>query len=160
VDALVQQFSSDIFDDPLGSFRNDNFRLGLPTTMSLHTSYFFNQSVKVEANLLTSLASFGTRLSHNSVFALSPRIDRYWWGVGLPVSFYKGYLPRLGLAARLGPFFIGTDQLGAFTKGDELSGGDFYFGAKLHSLNLERKSRTKKFRGNKRGGKDVDCYKF
>jgi hypothetical protein len=159
-DALIQQFSEDIFGDPLGSFEADNFKLGLPTTLTVHASYHFTESVKVDANLFSSLASFGPRLTQKSVLALTPRIDRYWWGVGVPVSLYAGHQLRLGLAARLGPFFMGTDQLGAFTQSGELSGGGFYFGVKLHPLGLGSGERKNKIKGRRRGGKDVECYKF
>ncbi|MEL7220469.1 MAG: DUF5723 family protein, partial [Bacteroidota bacterium] len=102
-DALVQQFSEDIFGNALGSLRGDNFTIGLPTTLSLNTSYRFNEYIRIEANWLTSLASFGPQLTNNSVLSLTPRVDRYWWGVGMPVSWYNGNQLRLGLAARLGP---------------------------------------------------------
>lgn len=156
-DVLVQQFSEDIFGDPQASLEGNEFRIGLPTTLNFNASYRFNEHVRVDANWLTSLAAFGPRLSNNSVLSLTPRMDRYWWGVGMPVSLYNGNQLRLGLAARLGPVFIGTDQLGAFTKQGDLSGGDFYMGVKLQPFGLN-KDKDRKVKRKKKGSKNVGCY--
>jgi hypothetical protein len=112
--------------------------------------------------VLAGIAPSGASLTRNTTIALTPRIDRHWWGIGMPVSLYAMNDLRVGLAARLGPLFIGTDQLGAFTNSRQLSGGDFYVGVKFFPLGLNRNGgKGNKKRGGRRGsGKDVECYKF
>jgi hypothetical protein len=155
------QLSEDVFGDNSISRVSDEFNLRLPTTISLQATYAFTEWAKVEANVLAGIAPGGASLTRNTTLALTPRIDRHWWGIGMPVSLYAMNDLRIGLAARLGPLFIGTDQLGAFTNSKQLSGGDFYVGVKFFPLGLNRNgSKKNKKRGRRRGGKDVECYKF
>jgi hypothetical protein len=155
------QLSEDVFGDNSISRVSDEFNLRLPTTLSLQATYAFTEWAKIEANVLAGIAPGGASLTRNTTLALTPRIDRHWWSIGMPVSLYAMNDLRVGLAARLGPLFIGTDQLGAFTNSKQLSGGDFYVGAKFFPLGLNRNgSKKNKKRGGRRGGKDVECYKF
>jgi len=158
----ASQLSEDIFDDNSISRVGNEFNLRLPTTLSLQATYAFTEWAKVEANILAGIAPRGASLTRNTTIALTPRIDRYWWGIGMPVSLYAMNDLRVGLAARLGPLFIGTDQLGAFTKSKQLSGGDFFVGVKFFPLGLNRNGgKNNKKRGGRRGGgKEVECYKF
>lgn len=156
------QLSEDIFGSESASRFDDEFAIALPTTISAQATYRFTEWAKVEANLIAGISPAEVSLTRNTLIALTPRIDRHWWSIGMPVSLYAMNDLRLGLAARLGPVFIGTDQLGSFLKSDQLTGGDFYVGVKLHPLGLNRNGgKNGKRRGGRRGkGREVDCYKF
>ena len=162
LESLNQILSQDVFGDSLQSLQSNEFIVGLPTTLSFQITYRFNEWIKVEANYLTSIVSKkNVALNRSSVIGITPRMDRHWWSIGMPVSFYAGEELRLGLSARLGPVFIGTDQLGSFFKKKELSGGDIYFGVKFFPLGLGGKKGSKKGgRNHKNKGKEVECYKF
>jgi hypothetical protein len=158
---LAEQFSTDVFGSSSASRVGDEFRLRLPTKVSLQATYAFNAWAKVEANALVNVAPLGASLTSFTLLALTPRIDRHWWSVALPLSFYAGQQLRLGLAGRLGPVFLGTDQLGSFFGKKNLTGADFYLGLKFFPWNIgSGKQGKSKSKGRRSGGKDVECYKF
>lgn len=161
IDVIAAQFSRDVFQDSSASLMADDMSLRLPSTLSFQASFAFNEWARVEGVVATGLAPAGPSLDRSLLIGLTPRIDRYWWSVALPVSLYAGQHLRMGLSARLGPIFIGTDQLGSFLRKDELSGGDIYVGFKWFPLGLQKKNKGRKSRGGRAGrGKDVECYKF
>lgn len=161
IDAVIAQFSEDVFQDPAASLVSGDMRLRLPTTLSLQASYAFTEWARLEGVLATGLAPAGPSLDRSLLIGLTPRIDRYWWSVAMPVSLYAGEHLRMGLSARLGPLFIGTDQLGSFLRQDELQGGDIYVGFKWFPLGLQKKNKGRRTSRGRRGrGKDVECYKF
>lgn len=157
----AQQLSEDVFGDNSISRVGDEFTLGLPTSLSLQATYYIQEWAKVEAVYLAGIRVGNASLNRNSVLALVPRVDRHWWSVALPVSWYATDQVRLGMSARLGPIFIGTDQLGSFFRKDRLDSGDFYVGVKLFPLGLGNKGgKSRKNKGRRGKGKDVECYKF
>lgn len=159
-EAPAQQLSQDIFNDPLASLQANEMVIHLPTTLNFQAAYHFTKSIKVQGHILTSIAPAGPSLSRSTTIGIIPRIDRHWWSVALPVSFYAGDQLRLGLSARLGPFFLGTDQLGSFFKQEQFTGSDIYLGVKFFPLGLNRSGKGKARKNKKRGGKEVKCYDF
>ena len=159
---VAQQFSEDVFGTNSASFVSDEFTLGLPTSLSLQAAYNFQEWARVEAVYLSGIRVGNASLNRNSVLALVPRVDRHWWSVSMPVSLYAMDQLRLGMAARLGPLFFGTDQLGSFFKKDQLSSGDFYVGLKIFPLGLggNKGRKAGKNKGRRGRGKEVECYKF
>ena len=157
-----QQLSLDVFGDANASRVADEFTLGLPTTLSLQATYRFQEWAKVEAIYLTGIRVGSASLNRNSVLAIVPRVERHWWSVALPVSMYATDQVRMGLSARLGPIFMGTDQLGSFFRQNQLDSGDFYVGLKLFPFGLGGNggSKGRKAKGRRGKGRDVECYKF
>ncbi len=158
----AQQLSQDIFGDGTASQIADEFTLGLPTSLSLQATYRFQEWAKVEAVYLTGIRVGDASLNRNSVLAIEPRVEHHWWSVAMPVSMYATDQVRLGLSARLGPVFVGTDQLGSFFRQNQLDSGDFYIGLKLFPLGLGdgKNGKRRKGKGRRGKGRDVECYKF
>ena len=159
-EVAAQQLSQDIFNDAFASLQANEMLIHLPTTLSFQTTYHFNNWITLKGNVLTSIAPSGASLSRMTTIGIVPRMDRHWWSVALPLSFYAGEQLRLGLSARLGPFFIGTDQLGSFFKQNQLTGTDIYLGVKFFPLGLFNNSKKKSHKNNKGNGKEVKCYDF
>jgi hypothetical protein len=162
LDAAVQQFSEDVFGDASASRVGTDFTMYLPTTLGLQATYRLAEWAKIEANYLVGVRTSAGAMQRASLLAVTPRVERHWWGVGMPVSLYAGEQIRVGLAVRLGPLFFGTDQLGgSLFRSREMTGADVYMGVKLHPWNLARSSSGRGKAKNKgRSGKPVECYKF
>ncbi|MEL6657015.1 MAG: DUF5723 family protein [Bacteroidota bacterium] len=158
----AEQLSQDIFGDGTASQTANEFTLGLPTTLSLQATYRFQEWAKVEAVYLAGIRVGTSSLNRSSVLAIVPRVDRHWWSIAMPVSMYATDQVRLGLSARLGPIFVGTDQLGSFFRQNQLDSGDFYVGLKLFPLGLggNGNGKARKRKGRRGKGRDVECYKF
>ncbi|MEZ4984174.1 MAG: DUF5723 family protein [Saprospiraceae bacterium] len=162
VEEVVTQFSNDVLGNAQASLIEETFTMRLPATIGLQAAYRFNEWVKVEANLLVGLPSTQAGMQRATLLAITPRLERHWWGLSVPVSLYAGKQLRMGLAARLGPLFIGTDHLGSFFNDKQFTGTDVYMGVKLHPWGLSngKSSRTTTFKSGKKRGKTVECYKF
>ncbi len=159
---IVNQFSEDVFQDAAQSQVEDGMSLRLPTSVSLQAAYAFNEWARVEATFVGGIAPSGPSLSRSSLIGLTPRIDRHWWSVALPVSLFAGDHLHVGLSGRLGPIFMGTDHLGALFGSSQLTGADFYVGLKLFPFSKKPKAREKRAGSGKGGGggRDLPCYKF
>ncbi len=162
VGAIAEQFSEDVFGDATASLTDDGFILSLATSLSGQVRYNFNAYFGVEAAVVSALGSTRTGLRRKSVWSLSPRLEKYWWSLALPVSVHAGQEVRVGLAARLGPIVVGTDQLGSYFQAHQWDGTDAYFAIKWFPLGLNRDSNSRKRGAKRRGGrgKGVECYQF
>lgn len=159
--APAQQLSQDVFNDALASLQATEMVIHLPTTLNIQAAYHFNEWINIKGHILTSIAPDGASLSRSTTVGIIPRMDRHWWSLALPVSFYAGEQLRLGLSARLGPVFLGTDHLGSFFKQNQFTGTDIYMGVKFFPLGFNRAGKRKSHKNNKRGsGKEVKCYHF
>lgn len=158
---LTQILSQDVLGDSLVSLQANEISIHLPTALSFQVAYRFNEWIKLEGNIITSIAPKDkASLSHATTIGITPRMDRHWWSVGMPISLYAGQEVRLGLSARLGPVFIGTDEIGSFFKQDEFNSTDIYFGVKFFPLGFGRNKNKKSKNKRSKGGKAVECYKF
>jgi hypothetical protein len=159
LDALVQQFSQDVFGDAAASRSGDSFRLRLATSISGQIRYNFNPYFGVEAAVISGLGTSDAGLKRETTWAITPRMDRYWWSLALPVSLHAGREFRLGLAARMGPIVIGTDDLGSYFRANAWDGTDAYLAVRWFPLGLGNGSGRGRSRP-RRSGKGVDCYQF
>lgn len=162
LETIAQTLSEDVFSDSLASLQANEFSVALPSRLHAHVAYNFNEWAKVEASILLPLVGNDVaQLGQASVIGIVPRIDRHWWSVAMPISYYAGQELRLGLSARLGPLFIGTDHFGSFLKQKEFKSTDFYVGLKVFPFALAGggSGKSKSFKRRTKG-KDVKCYNF
>lgn len=160
VDAIIRQFSADVLADSFASLTATSFKLGLPTVLSLQWDMAITPELYVGVVWAGNVASNKGSLQQGSVLAITPRWERYWWGVSMPVTLYEWQQARIGLALRLGPFTIGSDHLGGWLGQQRLSGGDLYTAIKIFPWGLRSSQRKSASRGGARRGKEVECYKF
>jgi hypothetical protein len=113
------------------SDRQTAFTVMLPTTLQLSADYRFSEKLYVGGLWVQSLKpQQGIGWNVPSSMSVVPRYETRWFEVSMPFSLLHNYqLPTLGLAARLGPIFLGTDYLGSWFGMGKPVGSDFYFGA-------------------------------
>lgn len=159
---IADQFSEDVFNLTDASLTGNSFDLRLATTISAQVRYNATEWASVEANAFYGFRPQNAGLKREMTLAVTPRIDRYWWSLAMPVSHYPDDGIRLGLAARLGPIVLGTDKLGAFFEQQEWTGADAYLAIKWFPLGLNRSGKNKrgKKRNGRRRGNEVECYSF
>lgn len=110
-----------------------DFSIALPTTFQLNADYHVKNYVYVNAlwvqNLRTS-QSLGMKTP--SLLAISPRYERKWFEVAMPLALLDNYsVLTLGLSLRLGSVFIGSDNFGSLLNIAKPKGTDLYFGASI-----------------------------
>lgn len=110
-----------------------SFRSQLPTALNLQVDYQVNNHVYMGFTMMQSLRNIrnpsGMRV--NSQAALIPRVEYPMFEFSMPLIMAFDYRKfQLGMFARLGPFWIGTDNfLSVIGSGSTINGFDLYAGA-------------------------------
>jgi hypothetical protein len=96
--------------------------------------------------------------------AVVPRYEQRWFSFSLPIVLNDWRSLRMGVAARLGFLYLGTDNVGSFFKKEKLTGGDFYAGLKINAFSLGQREKRgyhrddgSTARGRQKRGK-IKCY--
>jgi hypothetical protein len=102
----------------------------MPTTLNLQFDYNVFKFVYVGANWSQSLrskSSIGSR--RPSYFTIIPRIETKLVEVAIPMGLMNDYRNgRMGIFVRVGPVFVGSDNIIGQLKSNNIYGADFYFG--------------------------------
>lgn len=113
------------------------FKMALPTSINFGVDYhiwkpFF---VALNGNIANLMKSREARVHDFTTVSLAPRFDHKWFGLTLPVTYnsltaVRGEAINLGAMVRLGPLFVGSNNIpGMLTK--DLYGAGMYFLLKL-----------------------------
>lgn len=162
---LIEDASQAFLGDPAASLQARAFTIGLPTALSVQldariTPYFYTSGLVVQRIKLLKYS-----LQRPSTLAVVPRFEHRWFSFSLPLVLNDWQSFRMGLAARLGFLYLGTDNLGSFFTKEKLTGGDFYVGLKINAFTFgERegsglRSSSGGSRGRQKRGK-IKCYNF
>lgn len=160
---LVEQFSQDVLNDPAASFSDDKFNMWLPGAVSLQVERAFTPAFYLNATWVQGLPISQPGVRRGSVLALTPRLEKKWYGLSFPVSIYNYQRLRTGFALRLAFLTIGSDNLGSLVHKSDFYGTDFYMAIKLNPFGLQglfKGSGGHKVRKFKGKGKDLKCYQF
>ena len=162
-ESKIQYFSEQLLNDSSLSLKNSEFSMWLPSAISVQAEYSFTPNLFVNAALVQGIALGGIGVRRGSVFAVTPRFEKRWYGVSLPVSVYNWQDLRMGAAVRLAFFTFGSGNLGSIFRASEFSGTDFYMAVKFNpfSLGLRKNGRSKSRSRSRRSSlKGVKCYEF
>lgn len=99
-------------------------------------------------------------LRRPNTLAVVPRFEHRFGSVSVPVILNDWRSLRLGLAARLGPLVVGSDNLSSFTRKDRLTGLDFYIGLKINAFSLKLADKWAAFRAATANGAAWDASSF
>ena len=154
-----------LLGDSLASLQKESFSMGLPTALSAQFDLQVAPNIYGSVVAIQRIPLLKISLRCASTLAVVPRYERRWFSVSLPVVLNDWQSLRVGLAARLGWLYLGSDNLGSFFSKNRLSGTDAYIGLKINAFTIgsgERRDRLHKERGG--GGKQrlrkIKCYKF
>ena len=164
-ETALRYFSFQVFGDSSITLIDNRFNQFLPTSVSIQADYNIAPSIYV-----TGVIVQGAPLDKNAVYksnlmAVVPRFESRWFSASLPISYYHFKKFRVGLSGRLGPLFMGTDDLGSMIQKSDLAGTDFYIGLKINPFStgglLDNASLGGlNGGGGKGGGRGARCYKF
>ncbi|WP_020568552.1 DUF5723 family protein [Neolewinella persica] len=140
----------------------DEFNVGLPTAISVQFSYRPLEAVQFSASYRGDVPLGLRKLSRGEELATAVHYSRWWFGAGLTAGIYDWREFNVGLQARLGPVYLGTDRLfGSLLKTQKLDGGSFYLGLRIHDFAPGQKGKSGgRNRGRRNGGQRVKCYEF
>ena len=120
--------------------KKTEFTMGLPTSLSANIDYHLTGKLFLNATLIQNLVSKDKIASRqNNVFAITPRLETKVFGLSFPVSVINKSYVGLGAMLRVGPLFVGSDNLGAILGIGKPSGLDAYMGFTLLQIQTHKK---------------------
>ncbi|MES2798120.1 MAG: DUF5723 family protein [Bacteroidota bacterium] len=115
----------------------NSFYSSLPTAIQAYFDYKVKDNYYVYSTWVQNLRSdnkLGMRMP--SLISVVPRYESKWINLAVPLSLLNDYqLLTLGFSARLGPFFIGSDNLGGLFNLGNPRGMDIYSGLNIPIFN-------------------------
>jgi hypothetical protein len=90
-----------------------SFLVALPTTLSSNFDYKISEKIYLNATWIQSLRNLKKMgMNQPSMLAITPRYESKWFDIAVPISLLNGYRNfAFGLASRIGPFFLGSENL-------------------------------------------------
>ncbi len=123
------------------------FTVALPSAFNVSFDYLYKKNWYVNARWVQRLGGYdGINVKAMSVLAVTPRYERKWFEVAMPVSIFDNYSNfAVGLGARLGPLVLGSDNLGGLLSIGKPRGLDFYFNLFVPIFHAKPKNPNKCF---------------
>ncbi|GAA4395302.1 hypothetical protein GCM10023187_02030 [Nibrella viscosa] len=111
--------------------RQTSFWSALPTALNVNVDYKVQENVYVNATWIQGVMPANSVGFYTpSVLAVTPRYETRWAEIAMPVSLQGNYTNlTFGLAARLGPVYMGTDHLPGLLSIGKPRGANLYAGA-------------------------------
>jgi hypothetical protein len=162
-ESKLELFSDQVLGDSALSYLDGEFSMWLPTALSVQADYKFAPNLFVNATWVQGIPLGGVGVRRGSLLAVSPRFEHRWFGATLPLSVYNWQDVRVGLAARVAFFTVGTSNLGSIFGQNTFTGTDFFFAVKMNpfDLGLSGNGRSSGKKRNKgRSTRGVKCYEF
>jgi hypothetical protein len=162
---VLQDVSQAFLGDPAASLRGRSFAIGLPTALSVQFDAQVAKNVYVSGLIVQRAPLLQYSVKRPNTLAVVPRFEHRWGSVSLPVVLDDWQSLRVGLAARLGWLYLGSDNLGSFFQKQKLMGADFYVGLKINafSLHFNQGDHLTKERNPRHGRQKlrrIKCYQF
>lgn len=156
-DEVYQILSEQSLDNELASFSDDKFALVMPAGLAVQAERYLGKGFYVNATVVRALPMPGAAIRRTDIVAITPRYEHRWFEASLPLVLLNDRDPRLGLALRLGPVVLGSDNLTSFFGSHNFTGSDIYMAIKINPASLKRGGGT----GNQgQPDKPSDCYYF
>lgn len=140
----------------VASFGADRFGLALPMGLALQAERAITDHFLINATMVRRIRMPGAMVERSNILAITPRYELRWFEVSVPLVLLNDRDPRMGLALRLGPLVVGTDNLPSFFGRQNFSGTDVYLAIKINPVALRMKDK-----GNRGApSKPNNCFYF
>ena len=145
--------SEKLLGDPDSSFVGPGFIMNLPRMVRLHGEYRPVPRLSIGAQAQIGISGSAYGVYYPDVISLHSQYGFRWFDLSVSASLLEYNFFRMGSVIRLGPLFVGTDDLLAYFVPQELSSFSIYFGFKFSKArsasSMNGKGRPKKLKVNK-----------
>ena len=123
----VDSFALDFFSDVDTS---SEFTMFTPAVLNLAADYKLMDDLYLGVNYSQNLIrNNGKGVKTPNVLSITPRYERKWFTVAMPISASRYYnVVNVGAYVRAGLFYVGSDNLGGFLTAKKTNGFNFYTG--------------------------------
>ncbi len=132
VNQLMGELSELFYGDPSATLQSTTMKIGLPTALSVQFDYHHYKNLYLGVYWIQPIRLNNHTLRRPAQLAVVPRYESKWLELSLPVSLNEYRYPRIGFAARLAFFTIGTERLGTWLGMADLNGLDIYASIKFN----------------------------
>lgn len=110
-----------------------NFKTGLPSSFQINLDYHLQDKFYVNSLWVQGLrGSQSVSMKMPSSLSVTPRWEGKWFEIAMPLVLFDNYRAfAFGIAGRVGPLFLGTDNLGSFLNINRPRSTDIYFGLSI-----------------------------
>ncbi|TGN30311.1 DUF5723 family protein [Empedobacter tilapiae] len=145
IDQYLRLLSKEIYGNEIQSKTENNFSIGLPTSLHLNLSKKIIENHYLNFNLIQRMPIFENSLKRVNVLQTSYTIQKDGFGIGPSLSIYDYENVTLGGYVRIGPLILGSDNaIPILFKQKKLTSANFYFGLKLYPFwDSEAKRRSR-----------------
>jgi len=89
----------------------NEYSFELPMVFNASVDWNVGKGAYVNGNVVMGISQGTQKSFYRNTYTLTPRFERLWFGVGLPVQYDQYNNFNLGLMLRLGPLWIGSQTL-------------------------------------------------
>jgi hypothetical protein len=145
INQLSEDFSTRLCGSPTCTQTADEFSIALPAAVSMQFDYSYNDHWYLNATVVHPVRIAKAYIYRPAVIGLTPRYESRFFDISLPISLYDYRYPRIGLAARIYYFTIGTEKILGFFNLTNFSGLDLYVALKFYLEKGSCKSKQPRF---------------
>jgi outer membrane protein OmpA-like peptidoglycan-associated protein len=109
----------------------EKYDMGLPRAISLQADYRIARYVFANVSWIQRWKRNSPEVAATNILALTPRFERHWFDVAIPMELYQYDRFRMGIAFRFAGLTIGSDKLGGLLGLTDLGGMDAYASLKF-----------------------------
>ena len=120
---------------------DNNFTVRTPARLLVNFDYQVSRYLYVNGALSQSFATSDEAIRSENNVSISPRYERRWLAVSLPVTVNSYESIHFGLAARLGPLTLGTDNLTSLFGSREFNGTSVYAAVRVYPFRDSKKNK-------------------
>ncbi|MBC7922343.1 MAG: OmpA family protein [Ferruginibacter sp.] len=122
-----------------------SFRSGLPTAFNVNFDYRLTGKLYANLTWIGGLrGKEAVAMRQNAGLALTPRLEMKWLELAFPLSLMNNYRTfALGAAVKLGPVFVGSDNLGGLFNLGTPYGANVYAGVAIPFYQRKPKDKDK-----------------
>jgi len=144
LDGLDGESMDKVFNVQPGE-RKTSFKAGLPTALHLNFDYRLANKIYVNVAIIQNLrGKYAVGARYASVASITPRIEMKWFEISTPVTMFNNYQQlAVGSMVKLGPLFVGSDNLGAALNLGKPFGTDVYMGLTMPIYKGKKKDKDK-----------------
>lgn len=153
----VRVLSEQLFGDPDTTLRGNSFTMKLPTTLSFTGTVAVGGPFHLNALVQYPLGSAPQQIQRPALASIVPAWENGLFALRLPVSYVAWQDLNVGLAMRIGPLTLGSDNVRSLFFKHTFTGTDFY--AALH-IPLGTGGQRVASSSGKKDKNYYRCYKF
>tara|TARA_R110002096_G_scaffold74101_1_gene175571 strand:+ start:118269 stop:119693 length:1425 start_codon:yes stop_codon:yes gene_type:complete len=133
IEKLVTKASEQVLGDPSASLVGSDFNILTPLALNFSIDYSIHKYWYWASQIVRRMDITANTIERENLLMSSLRYENQTYEFGANFLLYNDVHPRMGIWARLGPFTIGSDNIGSILwKQSKLTGTDIYFAIKLN----------------------------